>query len=75
MNTKYDSVELTKKYLDIESELEEKIEKEMIKRHGGTNLGLGTCHSIWAIKKEILKKDYGISWKSPAELNLDILFD
>jgi len=29
----------------------------------------------WAAKKELLKKEYGIDWKSPAEMNPYALFD
>jgi len=75
MEIKEDPVELTKFYLSIQSELEAKIIKKMIKQYGTEDLGLGTCHVYWDIKAEILKRDYGIMWKSPAELNPDILFD
>lgn len=37
--------------------------------------GLGFCHIIWRHQKQILKRDYNIYWKSPAELNPDIIFD
>lgn len=36
---------------------------------------LGSCHWIWAIKKQILKEKYGITWYTPAELNPDVMFD
>lgn len=36
---------------------------------------LGWCHMYWGIKKEILKNDYNIEWKSPAELNPNIMYD
>lgn len=29
--------------------------------------GLGFCHLFWAVKSEILRDHYGISWKSPAD--------
>jgi hypothetical protein len=35
---------------------------------------LGVCHSYWARKKELLAKK-GIEWKTPAEMNPNILFD
>ena len=68
MNT--DPVESTPEYLAIEAELNEKIIKKIGK--GGY---LGYCHLYWSIKKTILLEDYGIEWKSPAELNPHILFD
>jgi hypothetical protein len=36
---------------------------------------LGSCHRFWALKKQILKEKYGITWYSPAELNPDIKYD
>jgi len=36
---------------------------------------MGFCHVIWHRQKEILKSKYGIDWKSPSEMNSDILFD
>ena len=37
-------------------------------------VGLGVCHSIWAMKRSHLKEKYGIIWQSPSELNPTILF-
>lgn len=73
-NVKYDPIEDTKEYKDIVKELEEKIALQLLVLkvpHGD----IGTCHIYWNIKKHILNKDYGIDWKSPAELNSDIIFD
>lgn len=36
---------------------------------------LGSCHTLWAIQKQILKEKYGITWYTPAELHPDVLFD
>lgn len=36
---------------------------------------LGFCHIYWSFKKEILKTDYNIDWKSPQKLNQEIIFD
>lgn len=35
----------------------------------------GACHFEWELKKSILKTDYGIDWKTPAERFPDICFD
>tara|TARA_B100000315_G_C14395764_1_gene504145 strand:- start:641 stop:853 length:213 start_codon:yes stop_codon:yes gene_type:complete len=35
----------------------------------------GFCHRHWEEKKRILKETYGISWKSPADMNPEICFD
>lgn len=36
---------------------------------------LGSCHWLWGMKKHILKKKYGITWYTPAELDPDVIFD
>jgi hypothetical protein len=36
---------------------------------------LGFCHLLWETQKKILRKKYRIRWKTPAEMNPDILFD
>lgn len=66
----HDPIEDTPEYLAIKDELEEKI----IAR-GGKRSGLGFCHLYWMEKKRILKEEYGIDWRSPAELNPSACFD
>jgi hypothetical protein len=39
------------------------------------NGGIGFIHVFWEKKKEILKQEYGLEWRTPAELNPDINFD
>lgn len=36
---------------------------------------MGTCHLIWHAQKRILKEQHGIQWRSPAEMNQDVIFD
>ena len=36
---------------------------------------LGSCHRFWALKKQILKEKYDITWYSPSELNPEIKYD
>ena len=36
---------------------------------------LGSCHRFWALKKQILKEKYDITWYSPSELNPGIKYD
>lgn len=36
---------------------------------------LGSCHTLWALQKRILKEKYGITWYTPSELNPDVKFD
>lgn len=68
---KYDPVEQSPEYLAVADELEKAIEKEFPKG----SRQLGTCHAIWRFQKKWLKKNHGIDWKSPAELNPGIRFD
>lgn len=67
---KHDPIEDTPEFKAIEAELEAKIEAKIGKRSG-----MGFCHLYWSVKKEILKKDYGIEWRSPAAMNPRVLFD
>ena len=36
---------------------------------------LGSCHTLWALQKHILKEKYGITWYTPAELHPEIKYD
>ena len=36
---------------------------------------LGSCHTLWALQKRILKEKYGITWYPPDELHPEIIFD
>jgi hypothetical protein len=65
-----DPVELSDEYKLIETELEAKIVARI-----GERSGMGYCHLYWKAKREILKKDYGIDWQSPRDLNPGVLFD
>jgi len=44
------------------------------KEHGGEHR-MGACHIIWREAKKRLKRDHGIEWHSPAELNPETCFD
>jgi hypothetical protein len=36
---------------------------------------MGFCHRQWSTKQELLKSKYGIDWRSPAEMNPEVIFD
>ena len=59
---RFDPVETTKEYLAVIDAVEEKVEK------GRTKFGPGSCLEVWALKQKYLA-EYGIAWRSPAELN------
>lgn len=41
----------------------------------GRRPGRGYCHLLWREKKRILQAEHGIIWRSPQEMNPDVLFD
>lgn len=51
-------------------EAERKVERELVR----TPRTVGFIHIYWSTKKRILKKDYGIDWKTPEELNPHISY-
>ena len=67
---KHDPIEDTEEYKKISDEVDKKIKEKI-----GDEVYMGYCHLYWATKKEILKNDYNIDWKSPSELNPHIIFD
>ena len=36
---------------------------------------LGYCHAFWAVKKALIKQDYGLIWYTPQEMEPDTQFD
>ena len=47
-----------------------------LKRAGMVGPGeLGYCHALWAMQQRILRERYGVEWRTPAEMNPDIMFD
>lgn len=67
------------RYRDIikkaDKEAEEVLRKEWGANYEKSSKQLGYCYSIWGEKQKILKEKYNIDWKTPAEMNPDILFD
>lgn len=68
---KRDAKEYESKYHDIIVKINQKAKEKM--EHENIS-GLGSIHSFWEYKKELLKKE-GIDWKSPSELNPSTHFD
>lgn len=67
-----DPVEQSIFYKQIEEELEELMQAEIL---SGRPYMMGSCHSIWKRKQQILLERYHIRWRTPAEMNPHILFD
>jgi hypothetical protein len=47
---------------------------ELLKEHPQRS-HFGFCHLYWGTKKSILKNRYGITWRTPVEMNPKIKFD
>ena len=68
-------VRAERKIKPIWLELEEKIKEECPNYDTKEHYRLGACHGYCAAQKRILKEDYGIDWRTPAELNPNTRFD
>ncbi len=61
-------VEMTEEYLSVIDRVEEKVEKNRKTR------GCGSCHEVWSLMRRYLA-EYGVTWRSPTEMNPSVLFD
>ncbi len=52
-----------------------KVDRMVRRRHILRRKGMGYCHAYWAEKKRILRRKYGIEWRTPAEMNPGTKFD
>lgn len=90
MEKEYDYEAVEKFVESIQKELEPKVAKELcallrIERpydirtinevEEESDYGLGFCHVVWRAQKTVLKRDYNIEWKSPADLNPENCYD
>ncbi len=66
-----DPVEYTWEWEEIYYDVEDRIDKRFasVPRH------TGLCFRIWSAKRELLKEEYGIDWRSPAQMNPRVRFD
>lgn len=68
-----DPIEQTEEFKKLIEKLQpelDAIDKEIEER----DIGMGACHIYWAKKKELLRK-HGVDWKSPKDMNPNIMFD
>lgn len=66
-----DPVEFTYKWEDIYYE----VEKRLDERFANAPRQMGFCFMFWNAKRELLKNEYGIDWKSPSQMNPRVMFD
>lgn len=68
---RHDPVEWTAAYESVIDEAERKIES-CLEDHPR---GMGFCFEYWSTKARVLREDYGIAWRSPAQMNPGVIFD
>lgn len=66
-----DPVEYTYKWENIYYEVEAKLEE----RFANAPRQMGFCFHFWTEKSELLAEEYGIEWRSPAQMNPHVMFD
>lgn len=66
-----DPIEWTAEYEEAIAQAEEKAQAEL----ADEPRGMGFCFSYWPTLQHILFQDYGIRWRSPAEMNPGVIFD
>jgi hypothetical protein len=69
-NIEYDPIEDDPKYAAIFRAVNEQVRS----RYGSDTEG-SSVREMWEYKKRILRLEYGIAWRSPADLNPCVLFD
>lgn len=66
-----DPVEYTSEWEEICYDVEDRIDE----RFANAPRQRGLCFRIWSAKRDILKEEYGIDWRSPAQMNPRVRFD
>lgn len=69
----YDPVEDDPRYAEVFNRIDEEVKTalDLSTKHRGR----GYVHIFWDTKKRILKQKYNIDWRTPAELNPQVIFD
>lgn len=68
---KKDPVEYTWEWENIYYDMEDRLEDIF----ADTPRHMGFCFRFWSVKRDLLKKEYNITWHSPGEMNPDVIFD
>ena len=68
---KTDPIESDPEFAAILAEAEAAAEREL----EAEPKGMGFCHTFWKTMKRILKEEFGVDWRTPAELNPHVRFD
>ncbi|TWU48967.1 hypothetical protein Poly51_48710 [Rubripirellula tenax] len=67
----HDSIERDPEIAPLIDEADKMTEEEL----ANEKRRMGFCHLYWRTKKRILKEEFGIDWKTPAEMNPGVMFD
>ena len=70
-NLKHDPIEWSAEYERIVDDVEKKVGELL----SDEPRGMGFCFVYWPTLQRILFQDYGIRWRSPAEMNPGVIFD
>lgn len=68
---KHDPVEWTARW----EEIIDKADKIVYERLADHPRGMGFCHAFWHERSEVLEKEFGFAWRSPAIMNPRVMFD
>lgn len=68
---RHDPVEWTARWEEIIDEADHKVFDEL----ADMPRGMGFCHAFWPTRAKVLRRDYGIEWRSPAVMNPRVMFD
>lgn len=66
-----DPVEFTYRWEDIYYKVQHRLDD----RFANAPRHMGFCFKFWNAKRELLKNEYGIDWKSPSQMNPRVKFD
>jgi hypothetical protein len=70
---KHDPIEDDPRYAEIFKTIDDEVDALLADHPQRRSEGF--VHFYWRIKKDRLKRKYGIDWRSPGELNPYVIFD
>jgi hypothetical protein len=69
----YDPVEDDPRYAEVFARIDAEVDAALADHP--QRGAMGFCHVVWGTKKRLLKNKYGIDWRSPDEMNPQVIFD
>lgn len=68
---KHDPVEWSAHWEEVIDRVDEKVDT-LLADHPR---GMGFCYAFWSARRETLLEEFGIEWRSPAQMNRGVIFD